>query len=202
MKKTSFSLFATAVFLLASCNTPPAQNTEAAAENPMATAEVAVTNPKFTLAPQEYAELAEQSLKTLATLDFAAWGATLADDAEYHFPDGDQNTRTKLVGRAAIVAWWQENKSATGMESMTLSEFNTVPLELTADGNAGASQGIYALTYFTNTLVYKQGATSVRMNMSLQFNADKKINKITAYYDRTPILKVVGKNQLEKSQAK
>jgi hypothetical protein len=198
MKKLSYYSFVAVVGLLASCNTPPTQNTEAVAENPMATAEVAVTNPKYALAPQEYAELAEQSLKTLATLDFAAWGATLADDAEFHFPDGDQNTRTKLVGKAAIVAWWQENKNASDMESMTLSEFNTVPLDVTSDANAGATKGIYALTYFTNALVYKQGATSVRMNMSLGFNADKKINKITAYYDRTPILKVVGKNQLEK----
>ncbi len=202
MKKIYYYPFIAVVCLLASCSTPTAQNNEAAAENPMAGTEVAITNPQYALAPLEYGELAEQSLKTLATLDFTAWGATLSDDAEFHFPDGDQNTRTKLVGKAAIVAWWQENKSDTGLESMTLSEFNTIPLELTSDGKAGAGRGIYALTYFTNALVYKQGATSVRMNMSLSFNADKKINKITAYFDRTPIVKAAGKNQLEKSQAK
>lgn len=91
---------AVAVLLLtAGCdNAPKATDTTTAAE---ATA----TNALFRIAPTECAALAEQSLTHLAAKDFGAWSALLADDVEYDFPDGDPNTRTKLKGKAAVLAW-------------------------------------------------------------------------------------------------
>ena len=59
----------------------------------------------FRIASTEYATLTETSIKTFARFDFAAWEAMLADNSEYDFPDGDQNTRTKLIGKAKVLGW-------------------------------------------------------------------------------------------------
>jgi ketosteroid isomerase-like protein len=104
MKNNNYlSMTATAIALCLfsiSCNTP---TTDADAKQTIAKVADAVTNPLFSIAPVEYAGLAEKSLMLLSGLDFDAWAATLADDVTYSFPDGDQNTRTTLVGKKAIV---------------------------------------------------------------------------------------------------
>ena len=182
-----------------SCNTPTA---EADAKQTTAKVADAITNPLFAIAPIEYAGLAEKSLTLLGSLDFDAWTATLADDISYSFPDGDQNTRTTLVGKKAIVDWYKNFKTASGLQSMTMSEFNSMPINVTGDAKGGASKGIYVISYFSNTFAFKNATIPVRMNFSLHFNADKKIDRYTSYYDRTNIVKALGVNLLEKSKAK
>ena len=181
------------------CNTP---NTETDAKQAVTKAAEAVTNPLFAIAPIEYAGLAEKSLTLLSSLDFDAWAATLADDISYSFPDGDQNTRTTLVGKKAIVDWYKNFKTVSGLQSMTMSEFNSMPINVTGDAKGGASKGIYVISYFSNTFVFKNATIPVRMNFSLHFNADKKIDRYTSYYDRTNIVKALGMNLLETKKAK
>ena len=162
-----------------------------------------VTNDLFRIAPVEYAQLAETSIMTLAKFDFTAWESMLADDVEYDFPDGDQNSRTKLMGKAAVVAWWKKFKETSGIESMTMNEFNNMPIEVTGEAKGGAKKGIYVISYFTNTLVFNGKPVGLRMNFSTHFNADKKIDRYATYYDRTPIIKAMGgKNLLENMKAK
>lgn len=48
-----------------------------------------IKNPLFRIAPTEYATMAEKSMNLLAAANFDAWGAMLADNVEFDFPDGD-----------------------------------------------------------------------------------------------------------------
>lgn len=153
------------------------------------------------LAPIEYATLAETSIKTLARFDFAAWETMLADNIKYQFPDGDQNTRTKLIGKAKVLAWWKNYQTTSGVKAMTMSEFNNMPIEVTGDAKGGATKGFYVISYFTNTQVIKEKSIGVRMNFATHFNDNKKIDRYTTYYDRMPFIKAIGQNLLEKAKA-
>ena len=190
----SFATTTVAVLLLASgCyNAPQATDTATAA---------AVTSDLFKIAPAEYATLAEQSLNHLAGKDFDAWSALLADDVEFDFPDGDQNTRTKLKGKADVLAWWKNYLGLPTVKSMTLSEFNHMPIEVTGEPKGGAKKGVYVISYFTNTQVINDQSVGIRMNFSTHFNADKKIDRYTGYYDRTPVVKALGRNLLDEGKA-
>jgi hypothetical protein len=194
MKTTRFfSAAAICVALLSitvACNTAP--------QEPAKTD--AVTNPLFAIAPIEYATLTEQSFNHLAAADFDAWGAMLADDVEFHFPDGDQNTRTKLKGKEAVMAWWKNYRGMPAVKSMTMSEFNNMPINVTGDAKGGATKGIYVISYFTNTQEINGQTVGIRMNFSTHFNADKKIDRYTSYYDRALVVKALGRNLLEENK--
>lgn len=163
----------------------------------------AVTNELFKIAPAEYATLSEQALTHFAKFDFDTWGTMLADNVEYDFPDGDQFTRTKLMGKTAVLDWWKNFRKTSGVESMTLSDFNNTPIDVTGQPKGGAMKGVYVLSYFTNKLVIKGKPVGLRMNFAVHFNADKKIDRYTTFYDRTPIIKAMnGRNLLDETKAK
>ena len=204
MKSNQFLRLTTACvalfFMVIGCNAPTSD--KAADTTKAAAMSDAVTNPLFKIAPIEYATLAEQAINHLGAADFDAWGAMLADDIEYDFPDGDQNTRTKLKGKAAVIAWWKNYRSMPAVTSMTMNEFNNIPIEVTGDPKGGATKGIVVLSYFTNTQTISGKPVGLRMNFSTHFNADKKIDKYTSYYDRAVIVKALGRNLLEEAKAK
>ena len=159
---------------------------------------VAVTNPNFSIAPIEYAELAEKALLLFGKLDFDNWASMLADDVLYFFPDGDVNTRTKLEGKAALLSWWKDWKTTSGIESMTMSEFNHTPVNATAQLKGGAPSGVHVISYFSNKLIYAGKPVDLRMNFVAHFNKDKKIDRYTTYYDRSIVIKTTGTNILAK----
>lgn len=186
--------------LFAGCNdTAPAKEETV---TPTETVTTAVTNPNFSIAPAEYATLSEQSLMHLAKFEFDAWEATLADNVLYTFPDGDVDTRTKLEGKAAVVGWWKGWKEKSGIESMTMTEFNHFPLNVTVQPKGGALMGNYDFVYFSNKMVFAGKPVALRMNFAIHFNADKKIDRYVTYYDRTVIIKATGKNLLEEMKQK
>lgn len=202
MKKILFRSIAAiaivVVFLITGCNNAaPANETTANKDS----AAPVITNPNMSLAPVEYSDLAEKSLQLLAKGDYDAWGNMLADDIEYAYPDGDMDTRTKITGKPALLAWWKKSKES-GMDSMSLSEFNHTPINATRQLKAGAPAGIYDLVYFTNKMIIKGKPVSVRMNFSVHFNADKKIDRYYTYYDRSVIIKAAGKNTLDEIKKK
>lgn len=189
------SLLATTALLMGvlACNSPANEATDAAAP--------AVTNDLFRIAPAGYADKAEASMQALAKADFDAWAATLADDVAYAFPDGDPNTRTTLKGKTAVLDWWKGFRATPGVESMAVSEFNLMPIEVTGEAKGGAPKGVYVIAYFTNVLGIKGQSVGLRMNFSIHFNADQKIDRLYGYYDRTPIVKALGQNLLETQKA-
>ena len=191
MKNSNFPLLSVAVIALAVC----VAGCDTATKNTKA---AAITNPLFTIAPADYTIIAEKALTQLANFDYDAWGEMLADNVEYSFPDGDNDTRTKLIGKAAVVGWWKGFRKDSGISSMTMSEFNHFPLDVTGDPKGGAVKGFYVFSYFSNKMVFGGNSVGLRMNFVTHFNADKKIDRYVTYYDRTPIIKAMGKNLLEK----
>ena len=122
----------------------------------------------------------------------------MADNIVYAFPDGDVDSRTKLEGKAAVLAWWKNWKEKSRVESMTISEINHFPLNITAQPKGGAQMGNYDFSYFSNKMVYGGKPVAVRMNFVVHFNDDKKIDRYITYYDRSTIVKTIGKDVLEK----
>ena len=203
MKKNHFLLLAlvviTANFFGTGCNNEsPAKETAAKEETAAAINPAVITNPNFSIAPIEYAELSEKAMDHLAKFEFDAWSDMLADDVVFSFPDGDVDTRTKLEGKAAVVGWWKNWHKTSGIQSMTITEYNHFPLDVTTQPKGGALKGIYDFAYFSNKMVYNGKTVSLRMNFITHFNADKKIDRYTTYYDRTLLVKAIGKNMLEK----
>ena len=184
------------IFFITGCNSAASTNETTASKDSVT---AAVINPNLSLAPIEYAGLAEKSLQLLAKGDYDAWGDMLADDVVYAYPDGDQDTRTKVTGKTALLAWWKKSKEG-GTDSMSLSDFNHTPINAMNQLKAGAPSGIYDLVYFTNKMIIKGKPISVRMNFSIHFNADKKIDRYYTYYDRSAIINAAGKNALDQAK--
>ncbi len=205
MKKNHFFTLAVpaiAILIITGCiNTPPAKEATTVNETATSTA-AAISNPNFSIAPLEYATLSEKSLNHLSKFEFDDWAAMMADNVVYAFPDGDVDTRTKLEGKAAVVAWWKTWKEKSGIASMSMSEFNHFPLNVTAQPKGGALMGNYDFVYFSNKMVYAGKPVMLRMNFAVHFNADKKIDRYITYYDRSVIMKATGKNMLEEIKAK
>lgn len=187
-----------ATFFTIGCNNAtqekePTTKTESASKS--------VTNPNLSLASVEYSDLCEKSLQHLAKGEYDAWADMLADDVVYAYPDGDMDTRTKITGKAAVLAWWKRSKER-GMDSMSVSEFNHTPINVTGQIKAGAPKGIYDIVYFTNKMIINGKPVSIRMNFSVHFNADKKIDRYYGYYDRSAIIQASGKNALDELKKK
>ncbi len=209
MKKNHFYPIAAitfaALFNSGCSNNAPEKDDTATTETtaPIAATPEVVTNPLFIIAPIEYVELTQKALDHMSKFEFDSWGDMLADNIKYSFPDGDVDTRTRLEGKAAVVGWWKNWKEKSGVESMTMSEFNHIPINVIAQPKGGASMGIIVITYFSNKMVFKGTPVALRMNFTLHFNADKKIDSYTTYYDRTPIVKAMGgKSILEELKTK
>ena len=207
MKKNYFLLLVAiliAAFFLNGCNNASPAKEEPAVKDAAAIAATpaTVTNPNFSIAPAEYATLSETALAHMAKFEFDAWGEMMADNIVYAFPDGDIDTRTKLEGKAAVVGWWKSWKEKSGITSMSMTEFNHFPLNVTAQPKGGALMGNYDFVYFSNKMVFGSKAVSLRMNFAVHFNADKKIDRYITYYDRSVIIKATGKNMLEELKIK
>jgi 3-phenylpropionate/cinnamic acid dioxygenase small subunit len=188
-----------ATLLMNGCSAPPAP--PAAAPPQQTTA--AMENPDYSAASPEYSTLAATALGHLSHFRYDDWGAMLAEDVEYAFPDGDEVTRTKLVGRDTVVAWWKKWQTSNGIVSMTTRLENHIPVSALIKPQMTGLPGVYVFSYFTNTVSYPNGNTaSVRMNFATHFNADKKIDRYYGYYDRTPFIQAQGKNVLEKDDRK
>lgn len=200
--KKNYSLSVAAIIFTAlfnvSCNNavPIKEEATTTIEASPAIKTTAITNPRFSIAPEEYAALSEKALIHLSKFEFDDWANMMADNVVYAFPDGDVDTRTKLEGKAAVVAWWKAWKQKSGVVSMTMSEFNHFPLNVTEQPKGGALMGNYDFCYFSNKIIAAGKPVLLRMNFVSHFNADKKIDRYTTYYDRTVLIKATGRNML------
>jgi hypothetical protein len=151
----------------------------------------------FAMTDMTYAEITEASIKNLAAFDFETWGTQLADDIEYHFPDGDQNSRTKLIGKEAVLNWWKDWEANSGVTSMTMGDLVVIPVSSSSKVSSTGLAGNYGLAWVTTRLGFDNGNTvSFRMNMDLHFNEENKIDRIFSYYDRTGLIQAMGGNIL------
>jgi hypothetical protein len=152
----------------------------------------------YEIAPQEYVDLSEKALSQVIKFDFDAWADMLADDVEFWFPDGDNNTRTKLVGKKAVIDWWKNWKATSGIKSMTMDEAVFLPVNALKPTAGSKLTGNIVINYFTNKLVFATGTANLRMNFVTHFNANKKIDRYITTYDRSVIIKAMGVDILQK----
>ncbi|MBX2891660.1 MAG: hypothetical protein KF734_12070 [Saprospiraceae bacterium] len=190
-KRSSFFIFFSALAALLftiACNAPAA---EKPAPAPAANSDVA-------LAPAEYADLSKKALEHLTKFEFDAWGTMLADTVQYNFPNGDEQTRTKLTGKQAVLDWWKNWQQTSGIQSMTTDRLNQYSLEVSKSQLPGGLTGVFSYAYFSNKMVFNGTPVSVRMNFIAHFNKDKKIDRYFTYYDRQPIIEAMGGKNLLK----
>jgi len=184
----------TTTLLLTNCTT-------ADTDKPVTSA-VAV-NPDFAIASPEYAALAAKALGHIEKFEYDAWGDMLAENVEYHFPDGDVSTRTKLVGKQNVLSWWKNWQMNSGIKSMTISLPNHIPVDAIKTPNMTGLPGLYVFSFFSNEMVYGGKKVALRMNFDIHFNQDKMIDRYYTYYDRSHIIEAMGgQNYLKKSMGK
>lgn len=159
-------------------------------------------NENWEIGSQEYADITEQAMMHMQNMDFDAWGELLADDIEYYFPDGDEGTRTVITGKEAVVEWWKNWEATTGIESMRFSSTVFLPaIALEALSYSGLS-GPYVVSYLSNEMVFNGQTVNVRMNFTVHFNEENKIDRYFSYYDRVPIIRAMGTNILSNTEEK
>jgi hypothetical protein len=159
-------------------------------ENPSASRKMEIASP-------EYAELASKALTYLTKLDIDKWVSMMSDDVEYNFPDGDETTRTKLTGKAAVQGWWSNWAKTSGVRSMTMDKAVFIPLNSFEKNPSTGLSGVSVISYFSNNMNINGTPLKLRMNFSVHFNKDKLIDRYYTYYDRSQIVAIMGKNVLE-----
>jgi hypothetical protein len=159
-------------------------------ENSSATRNVEIASP-------EYAELASKALTYLTKLDIDKWASMLADDVEYNFPNGDETTRTKLTGKAAVQGWWSNWVKTSGIKSMTMDKAVFIPLNSLEKNPSTGLSGVSVISFYSNTMDFNGTPVKLRMNFTAHFNKNKLIDRYYTYYDRTEIVSAMGKNVLE-----
>jgi ketosteroid isomerase-like protein len=162
-------------------------------EKPSASRNVEIASP-------EYAELASKALTYLTKLDIDKWASMLADDVEYNFPDGDEGTRTKLTGKAAVQGWWSNWVKTSGIKSMTMDKAVFIPVNSFEKNPSTGLSGVTVISYFSNNMDINGTPLKLRMNFSVHFNKNMLIDRYYTYYDRTQIVALMGKNLLEKKK--
>lgn len=180
-----------ALFLLHSCGEANQQTTSTASAE----------TPDVVSASQEYADKVNQFFEAASKYDFDAMHKDYTDDAIQYWPDGDSETRSSLTGKAEIVAWWKNWKEKSGIEKMTFSNINLVPLQVNKALKYYNVVGTIVLAYFDTEQVYNGQSVKVRMHWAFAFNEDKKINRVFSYYDRTYIIEAVKANMIKSGTA-
>lgn len=121
----------------------------------------------------------------------------MSDDAEYYFPDGDAGTRTSLIGKTAVLDWWRNWKTTSGIQSMSYLNHIDIPVVAKVANPYTGLTGPLVISYFSNELVYSGATVKLRMNVVMYFDSTKRINRFYTYYDRTGILEATGTNVLK-----
>ncbi|MDA0682935.1 MAG: nuclear transport factor 2 family protein [Bacteroidetes bacterium] len=153
-------------------------------------------NPDYAIASPQFSDLASEFLTSWAALDLDAWMSMMSEDVQFYFPDGDGETRTNLIGKAAVAEWWTNWKETSGIQSMTYRDHIDIPLNPKVTNPYSGLQTILVLSYFSNELVYTESTVNVRMNWAMYFDSDNQINRVYTYYDRTNIIQATGENVL------
>jgi hypothetical protein len=185
IKKTALAFCVIAAVLAAGCASP-------------STEPEAATNPDFAIATTEYSDLAVKSLTAYAQLDFDAWAATMSDDVEFYFPDGDSGTRTSVIGKPAVLEWFKNWKATSGIQSMSYLNHVDIPVISKAPNPYTGLMGTSVLSYFSNEMVFSGATVRIRMNFVMYFDSAKLINRVYTYYDRAGLIEATGKNVLKK----
>jgi hypothetical protein len=134
----------------------------------------------YEIAAPVYVALTQKSLDYLANFELDSFAEMLDDSVAYELPDG-----TKMMGKTALVAYWQNHKQASGIQSMKITDANYLPVNTHTKHKANESLGVKVVVDFTNNMVRNNKEIAVKMNFSFHFNHQKLIDQIDSNYDQT-----------------
>lgn len=188
-------IFLAMILIVFSCS-PTTKSEESTDE----TSNDAATEQRMQIGDEMYVTQHQQMIEYLSAMDFDSWGAMMSDSVRYHFPDGNSETRTILEGKEATLAWWNNWKETSGVNSMSFDNGNYFPVKV-PDSEDGPGGNI-VFSFLDTNLQFSNGNTAdIRMAFSSAWNSDNKITAIYTYYDRTPIIKAMGGNILSEKPA-
>ncbi len=146
----------------------------------------------YSIASSDYGIMAEKSLDLMSSFNLETWSTMLSDSVVYYFPD---ESRAKLVGKTALLNWWENYRNVSGLQSMSIEDASYLPVYVNAGpGNRGTLSGIQVIAYFSNRLIYKDYQKATRMNFIIHFDENKLIDRYYTYYDRSDAM--AGVNEL------
>ena len=179
MKRTIGFLFLAVIF--AACS-----NDQTAADNSsttMDTASTEVNTRGYEFGDDKYVQLAKQTMQDLSSGNVDGFLSAYADNAIYRFSGGDS-----LNGKQAITDYWKKRRSEV-IDSLSYSSEAWLPINVSNPMYTGQLTGNYALTWNMVTAKYKSGkGMSQRMHMVFHFDNNDKVDRVTQYLDRVPVM--------------
>ncbi|MGB5419086.1 MAG: nuclear transport factor 2 family protein [Algibacter sp.] len=167
--------------LIASCGETKKENAEVVEEEP----------PVLESASQEYADIVLKLYDHFSNLDHDAYGAIMADDITWYWPDGGADTRNSIKGKDNVIAFWKNWEKTTGGK-MTFAKNTLLPIKVNKPTNYYKAVGSGVLAYTDMTITLKEQSTTVRQHAVMMFNDDMKISNVFLYYDRTGIIELTN----------
>lgn len=183
--KSTFPFLSLLLVLMLGCTATNAQQT---------------VNTKFEIASDEYAALSEKAVRHIENFDWQNFYAMVSDDVEMYLPNGGPKTRTSFKGKEAVMGFWNSYVEKSGNSKIVSSEHVHCPVISKEEVAYTKLTGVIVISYFTLDMTYGQEIVNLRMNWAMHYNADKKIDRIYTYYDRTPIIEAAKKNLLSKGE--
>ena len=131
----------------------------------------------------KYVQMAKQTMQDLSSGNVDGYLSAYADNAIYRFSGGDS-----LNGKQAITDYWKKRRSEV-IDSLSYANEAWMPIKVNTPMYAGQPTGNWALTWNMVTAKYKSGKTmSQRMHMTFHFDNNDKVDRVTQYLDRVPVL--------------
>lgn len=158
------------------------------------------TSSKFEMAPDEYADLSEKAVRLVENFAWSELSTMLADDVEWYLPDGGPATRTAFKGKKAVMAFWNAYVEKSGNSKIVSSDHVHLPVISKEEVAYTKLTGVIVISYFTLDMTYGKEVVNLRMNWGVHYNADKQIDRVYMYYDRTPIIAAAKRNMLSQKE--
>jgi len=152
---------------------------------------VEVEPPVLESASQEYADIVLKMYDHMSNFDHDAYGAIMADDITWYWPDGGADTRNSIKGKDNVIAFWKNWENTTGGK-MTFAKNTLLPIKVNKPTNYYKAMGSGVLAYTDVTITLNEQSTTVRQHAVMMFNDDMKISNVFLYYDRTGILELTN----------
>lgn len=171
--------------LLFSCSDDP--KTEEKADSKTGT-ETSDTPKDAEIGDIKYVETAKKHMGYLEKGDIDGWMADLSDNATYRW-----NNLDSLLGKAAITDYWKKRRTDV-IDSMSFSNDIWLSVKTNKSQAAGHFTGNYALSWYIVKVKYKTGKSMrQRIHTSFHFDDNGKIDRVSQYLDRAPIIEAMTK---------
>ena len=173
-------------FLLLAVMFTACSNDKTSADTGSATMDTASTEMNtrgYGFGDDKYVQIAKQTMHDLASNNVDGFVSVYADNAIYRFSGGDS-----LSGKQAITDYWKKRRSDV-IDSLSYTGEVWLPINVSTPMVAGQLTGNYALGWNMVHAKYKTGKSmSQRMHMVFHFDNNDKVDRVTQYLDRVPVV--------------